>query len=86
MSVYSAEKTSGVPFMASLGLDQDDDRLGHYAVVSHCFGRGGRLHDGIQRVHVRHVHHQSHPLRVLRIEERPDVGDAERSKQLLPLR
>src|SRR3954463_1588633 len=43
------------------------------------------LHGGVQGLQVWHVHHDGDPLRVLRIHERPDVGGAKRSEQLLPL-
>ena len=69
-----------------LRLDENHQCLGHHTIMGHRLCSRRALHDGVQRIHVRHIHHQSHPLRVLRIHERPDVGDAKRSKQLLPLR
>ena len=69
-----------------LRLDENHQCLGRHAIMGHRLGGRRALHDGVQRIHVRHIHHHSHPLRVLRIHERPDVGDAKWSEQLLSLR
>src|SRR5579864_8351935 len=69
-----------------LRLDENRQRLRHHAIMRHRLHSRGALHEDVQRIHVRHIHHHTYPLRVLRVHEGPDVGDAKRSKQFLSLR
>ena len=52
----------------------------------HRLGRPRGLHRTRQRVHIGHVHEHGHAIGVLRVDERPDVGDAQRPEELLALR
>lgn len=67
-------------------LDEDDKRLGQYAVMRHRLGSRLGAHQCFERLHVRNVHHHRHVGRVLRIHKFPDVRDADRSEDLLALR
>ena len=40
------------------------------------------LHCVREHVHIGHVHEQGHPLRLLKVDEGPDVSDAYRTKEL----
>ena len=65
---------------ADLSLDEDNERFGQYAVLRHRLGRGRGLHRGLERIHVGHVHKQGNMGRVPRVDQRPDVSDAERPR------
>src|SRR4051794_26914181 len=52
----------------------------------HRLGSGGAVHRGHDRVEVRDIHDETDALGILGVDERPDVGDAERAEDLLPLR
>jgi coenzyme F420-dependent glucose-6-phosphate dehydrogenase len=68
-----------------LPLDEHHHRLGHDPVMRH----GVRALLGLQHAHhlvkVGDVHEQAHLRRLLRVDERPDVRDAERPEDLFPL-
>ena len=70
----------------ALFLDEDHERLGHDAVVGHRLGRRLGLHGRRKGIEVRHVRDNRHVIRVLRIHEGADVGDAKRTEELLSLR
>lgn len=73
-------------FREALCLDENHQALGHHAVMRHGLGSRPGLHRAHDGVHVGNVHEHRNSDRVLRVDERPDVGDAEGAKELFALR
>ena len=69
------------PTFEELSLHEDHEGFGQDAVVLHRLRRPLSLHGGRESVHVGNVHEQCNVGRVLRVDERPDVGDTERPKE-----
>ena len=63
-----------------LRLDEDHEGLGQHAVVGHRLARLRLLHGGHHDVHVGHVHQHPDAVRVLGVDERPDVRDSKGTK------
>src|SRR6266511_5832649 len=78
----------GLPraFGKKLCLDENHQALGHHAVMRHGLGSRPGLHRAHDGVHVGNVHKHCYSGRVLRVDERADVGDAEGAKELFALR
>jgi hypothetical protein len=71
---------------SELSLDEDHEGFGQHAVVRHRLRRALGLHRAHERVHVGDVHQHSNTSPVLRVDERPDVGDTEGPEELVTLR
>src|SRR6266516_3098950 len=71
---------------SGLCLDEDHEGFGQHAVVGHRLGRPLGLHRAHESVHVRNVHEHSNMSPVLRVDERPNVGDTEGPEELFALR
>ena len=69
-----------------LRLDEDHQGFGQHAVIRHRVGHRLGLHRSHDGIHVGNVHEYRHPGRVLRVDERPDVGDPEGPEDLFALR
>src|SRR5215467_15799337 len=66
-------------------FDEDHQRLGHNAIKLHRVSRCLGLHRRHHGVHVRYVHHNRHPIRILWIDECSDVGYPEGTEKLFTL-
>jgi Domain of unknown function (DUF6766) len=55
------------------------------ALYENSLGHRRGLHRGHNAVHVGHIHQHGHLGRVLRVDERPNVGDAQRAEDLFAL-
>src|SRR4051794_34703719 len=77
---------SADPLTGTLCLDEEHQRLGQDAVIGHRLAHRRVLHRGHEPIHVRYIHEHRDLRGLLRVDEGPDVGDAERPEDLLALR